>query len=82
MTAHPRAVQALDTPRRHLEILARRAASFPHLSDDVEREVALVSAITDRAAREKAFGELVGAYRRRDHHYAETVLDLLTGRLR
>lgn len=74
--------EAPDTPRRHIEILGRRAASFPDLGDDVEREVALVSAITDREARERAFGELVLAYRRRDHDVAETVLDLLTGRLR
>lgn len=83
MTAHPRAAaEAPDTPRRHLEILGRRAAAYPNLSDDIEREVALVSAIADPEAREKAFGELVGAYRRREHHYAETVLDLMTGRLR
>jgi hypothetical protein len=82
LTAHPRTAEAPDTRRRHIESLGRRAAAYPNLSADVEDELALVSAITDPAARERAFGELVGAYRRREHDVAETVLDLLTGRLR
>lgn len=74
-------VEAPDTPRRHIEALARRAAAYPNLSDDVEDEVAMASALPRNGAL-RAFADLVLAYRRRERDKAETVLDLLTGRLR
>jgi hypothetical protein len=74
------ATEAPDTPRRHLLTLAHRQPSFPRMP--VEDEVALASAIADRAARDRAFGELCDALRDGEHDVAETVLDLLTGRLR
>lgn len=72
--------EAPDTPRRHLMTLAHRALTFPNMT--VEDEIALASVIADREARDRAFTALCEALRRRDVAAAETVLDLLTGRLR
>ncbi len=72
--------EAPDTPRRHLMTLAHRALSFPHMT--VEDELALASVIADAEARDRAFTALCDALRRGDTAAAETVLDLLTGRLR
>lgn len=72
--------EAPDTPRRHLLVLAHRQLAMPNMT--VEDEVALASVIADREARDRAFTSLCEALRRRDMTAAETVLDLLTGRLR
>ena len=72
--------EAPDTPRRHLMTLAHRVLSMPWMT--VEDELALASVIADREARDRAFTSLCDALRRRDMTAAETVLDLLTGRLR
>jgi len=74
------ATEAPDTPRRHLMTLAHRQLTFPWMA--VEDEVALASVIADDEARDRAFTALCEALRRRDNDAAETVLDLLTGRLR
>lgn len=74
------ATETPDTPRRHIETLARRAASFPDWGSDIEDEVALVSTIADRAAMERVFSELVLAYRRREPSKAKKALDQLTRR--
>ena len=72
--------EAPDTPRRHLMTLAHRQLSFPNMT--VEDELALTSVIADREARDRAFTALCDALRRGERDAAETVLDLLTGRLR
>lgn len=74
------ATEAPDTPRRHLSVLAHRKLTFPHMT--VEDEVAMACVIADAEARDRAFTALCDALRRRDHDAAETVLDLMTGRLR
>jgi hypothetical protein len=74
------ATEAPDTPRRHLLTLAHRQLSFPRMP--VEDEVLMASAVGDRAATLRAFSELCDALRDGEHDVAETVLDLLTGRLR
>ncbi|WUI02065.1 hypothetical protein OHR68_09745 [Spirillospora sp. NBC_00431] len=77
------ATEAPDTPRRHLLAIAHRAITFPDLArSEVEDEVALISVIVDREARERAFRELMGALRRGERDAAETLVDLLLGRLR
>lgn len=72
--------EAPDTPRRHLMTLAHRQLSMPNMT--VQDEVALASVIADGEARDRAFTALCDALRQRDTAAAETVLDLLTGRLR
>lgn len=72
--AHP-----TNAARRRLEVLARRAAAFPNLGDDVEDEVATLSTLTDLPARERTFSEVVGAYRRGEHQVAQAALDRLIG---
>lgn len=72
--------EAPDTPRRHLMTLAHRQLTFPHMT--VEDEVACASVLADREARDRAFTSLCEALRQHDMTAAETVLDLLTGRLR
>lgn len=74
------ATQAPDTPRRHMLTLARRQISMPWLS--VEDEVLALTVIGDRAATLLAFDELCRAVADSEPDVAESVLDLLTGRLR
>jgi hypothetical protein len=77
---HPRTAEVDDTARRHLSVLAHRQNA--HFWMSVADEVAMASVIADRDARDRAFTALCDAYRTGDHAAAETVLDLLTGRLR